>query len=147
MVSLPAEPNVTRESCCMTIRRSLRLSNTSLACTPPTIPISCFSTAAFCSGDWPLLNRVKASVKIPCRMAVRRSAYMSKLAHSKTIFLVSLETSVSAPPIIPARPITPSPSAMTMSSFVSSYSLPLSKLTFSPSRASRASSLDPRNLS
>ncbi len=64
-------------------------------CSPPTIPLTILRQSQFVL--WlPLIVRVSASVKIPWRIAVRRSAYISKLAHSRTMFFVSAETSVSA---------------------------------------------------
>lgn len=50
------------------------------------------------------------------RMELRRMVYISKLATSKIIRLVSLPTSLLPPPIIPASPTGPSLSAITISS-------------------------------
>ncbi len=75
------------------------------------------STAA-CSarcGSTPFSQRFEPSVRSACRSELRRMPTGSKLAASRRTFAVSSRTSVSSPPMIPAKAIAPSASAMTRS--------------------------------
>jgi hypothetical protein len=124
-----------------------RLSITSLALVPPAISVTNLISNAmarsFCREDCPLLKRVSASVNTPCFIADLRTVYISKFATSRTISVVLSSTSLSPPPIIPARPTGASASAITISSAVSVYVLSLSNVIFSPSLAIRAPSFAP----
>ena len=125
-------------------------SYTGLAITAPASAASCkkyCKTCSFCSGDWPLLYLVSASVNTPCRIALLRSANISKVATSITTRVVSSVTAVSLPPIMPARPTGFSVSAITISSAVNTMSLPSSSVSDSPSCAWRATSVCPASLS
>ena len=84
----------------------------------------------------PFSKRFDASLLRPSFLEVSLTLVESKLAASSKIFLVSLVTSVSNPPITPARPTAFSPSAITSIDESSSLSSPSMVFRISPSFAS-----------
>ena len=71
----------------------------------------------------------------------------SKLAASRRMFVVLSRTSVSSPPMIPAKAIAPSASAMTRSSGSSFRGFPSRVVNSSPLRARRTTIFPPRSVS
>ena len=89
------------------------------------------------SGLTPFSKRPEASVRTPRRRAVTRLLARSKAADSNSTLAVSPTISDSSPPMMPARPVALSASAMTSMVSSSTCSLPSSVVSFSPGRALR----------
>ena len=85
----------------------------------------------------PFSKRPLASVRMPRAREVRRLLVRSNTAHSNSTSVVPSTISLSSPPMMPARPVAFSASAMTSMSPVSVYSLPSSVVSSSPSCARR----------
>ena len=83
----------------------------------------------------PFSNLPEDSVRMPRLLAVTRLLPLSKAAHSNSTLAVSETISLSSPPMMPARPVAFSSSAMTSMSGVSWCSLPSRVFSISPSFA------------
>ncbi|OUD85028.1 hypothetical protein BC477_11495 [Clavibacter michiganensis subsp. michiganensis] len=88
-------------------------------------------------GSTPRSKRLDASLGSLCLRAVRAIDTGSKPAASISTRLVPAPISVAAPPMTPASPTGPEPSAMTRSSGCSARSRPSSVTSVSPSAARR----------
>ena len=89
------------------------------------------------AGHTPFSKRPEASVRTPSLRAVTRLLERSKAAHSKSTEAVSFSISDSSPPMMPARPVEFSLSAMTSMLSSRMCSLPSSVVSFSPGWARR----------
>ena len=98
------------------------------------------------SAHTPFSKRPEDSVRMPSVRAVTRLLPRSNAAHSKSTDAVSFTISLSSPPMMPARPVARSLSAMTSISGVSVCVLPSSVVSVSPSCARRTTIVCSRTL-
>jgi hypothetical protein len=95
----------------------------------------------------PFSQRFEPSVRSTWRSELQRIVPGSKFAASSSTEVVVSVTSVSSPPMIPAKAIAPSASAMTRSAGSSLRRLPSRLSNSSPARARRTMILPPRSVS
>ena len=133
--------SVTVRGCGTSFSTSIMPSSTSPAPSSSTSSQARLTAGTVSRGSMFFSNLPEASVRIPSASAVWRMEVPSKFADSKTTSVVSATISLFSPPMMPARPMGFSPSAMTSIPGLSGRTVPSSVVRLSPSTLSRTTIL------